>query len=191
MYDVAIIGGGPAGQSAAIFTSRGGLKTLLLDNEKGLTKRALLKNHYGTGDVTGEELVSAGRKQAEQAGAEIKKAQVANIAKKADGFSIETEENESYEAKQVILAIGANAKLAETIGLKTKDGQERYVKTVIDTDSAGHTSAEGIWAAGVAAGVSVHTIVTSGDGAKAAINLLSELKGERYTDHEAVPSAKH
>ncbi|RYL91546.1 pyridine nucleotide-disulfide oxidoreductase [Sporolactobacillus sp. THM7-4] len=190
MYDAAVVGGGPAGQSAAIFLGRSGLKTVLLDNEKGLTKRALLKNHYGTGELTGEELVKAGRKQVENSGTEIHHAQVTTIHQTDDGFSIETESGETFEAKQVILATGSNARLARTIGLKTKEGQEKYVKTVIDTDPAGHTSINGIWAAGVAAGVSVHTIVTSGDGAKTAINLISELKGERYTDHEAVPAKK-
>ncbi|RYM05278.1 FAD-binding protein [Sporolactobacillus sp. THM7-7] len=190
MYDVAVIGGGPAGQSASLFLSRSGLKTLLLDNEKGLTQRALLKNHYGTGEITGTELVETGRKQAEEFGTEIKKAQVTDISKNGEGFAIETEDGETFEAGEVILATGANAKLAERIGLKTKAGQEKYVKTVIETDPDGHTSIDGIWAAGVAAGVSVHTIVTSGDGAKTAINLISKRKEERYIDHEAVPAKK-
>lgn len=184
MYDVAIIGGGPAGQSAAIFTSKAGLKTLLVDNEKGLTQRALLKNHYGLFEATGAELVAAGRKQAERFGTVFQQAQITDIAKTEDGFTIHSEAGVSFAAKQVILATGANAALAKTIGLKTKDGKEKYVKTVIEADAAGHTAVPGIWAAGVAAGVSVHTIVTSGDGAKTAINLISELKGERYTDHD-------
>ncbi|MDD9147624.1 MULTISPECIES: NAD(P)/FAD-dependent oxidoreductase [unclassified Sporolactobacillus] len=188
MYDVAIIGGGPAGQSAALFTGRAGLKTLLLDNEKGLTKRALVKNHYGVEEITGSDLVAAGRRQVESFGAEILKAQVTLVSKEADGFRIETESGETFEAKQVILATGSNQKLAQTIGLKTKDGREKYVKTVIEADPAGHTSIDGIWAAGVAAGVSVHTIVTSGDGAKTAINLVSELRGERFISHDAVPA---
>lgn len=187
-YDVAIIGGGPAGQSAALFTGKAGLKTLLLDNEKGLTKRALLRNHYGIGEITGADLVAAGRKQAESSGAEIIKAQVTLVSKTDEGFRIETESGESFETKQVILATGSNPKLAQAIGLKTKDGREKYVKTVIETDPTGRTSIDGIWAAGVAAGVSVHTIVTSGDGAKTAINLISELNGERFVNHDVVPA---
>ncbi|MFT8318319.1 MAG: FAD-dependent oxidoreductase [Sporolactobacillus sp.] len=188
MYDVAIIGGGPSGQSAALFAGKSGLKTLLLDNEKGLTKRAFVKNHYGLEETTGENLVTTGRKQVERFGAKIKKTQVTSVTKKDDQFSIETDDGESFAAKQIIMATGSNAKLAQTIGLKTKEGREKYVKTVIETDPEGHTSIEGIWAAGVAAGVSVHTIVTSGDGAKTAINLISELHGERYTDHDKLPA---
>ncbi|MFC7393266.1 FAD-dependent oxidoreductase [Scopulibacillus cellulosilyticus] len=186
MYDVIIIGGGPAGQSAALFTSKGGLTTCILDNEKGLTQRALIKNHYGVEDVSGGDLVAVGHKQAEKFGTDIKKANVTNVVKKDQGFTVETEEGDNYEGKQIILATGANAKLAENIGLHTKPGDEPYVKHVIDVDAAGRTNIEGIWAAGTAAGVSVHTIITSGDGAKVAVNLMSDLKGERYVDHDAL-----
>ncbi|KAF0996343.1 Soluble pyridine nucleotide transhydrogenase [Geobacillus sp. TFV-3] len=40
MYDIAIIGAGPAGASAAIFAAKAGKKTVLFDNDKGMTKRA-------------------------------------------------------------------------------------------------------------------------------------------------------
>jgi hypothetical protein len=45
----------------------------------------------------------------------------------------------------------------------------------------------GVWAAGTTAGVSVHTIITAGDGARVAINLISDTKGERHVDHDALP----
>lgn len=44
-----------------------------------------------------------------------------------------------------------------------------------------------MWAAGTAADVSVHTIVTAGDGARVAINVISEQKGERWVDHDILP----
>ena len=76
------------------------------------------------------------------------------------------------EAKNIIMATGFLTDLAETAGLQTKDGTEPRVKTIFDVDAAGKTNVEGIWAAGTCAGVSVHTIITSGDGAKVAINLM-------------------
>jgi len=47
MYDVAIVGGGPAGASAATFTARAGLQTVLIDADAGMTRRAMLNNHLG------------------------------------------------------------------------------------------------------------------------------------------------
>ncbi|KPD00494.1 hypothetical protein LR69_01146 [Geobacillus sp. BCO2] len=57
---------------------------------------------------------------------------------------------------------------------------------MIDVDANGKTNIDGIWAAGTVAGVSVHTIITAGDGAKVAINVISELNGERYVDHDVL-----
>lgn len=186
MYDVLIVGGGPAGQSAAIFTSKAGKKTLVLDDGKGLTQRAWVRNHYGVEDIAGGDLVAIGRKQAESFGTEFKKANVINIVRDGDVFKAHTEEGEMYEAKHVILATGANTRLAETIGLETKPGVEPYVKKTIAVDGEGRTSQPGIWAAGTAGGVSVHTIITSGDGARVAVNLLSELEGSRHVDHDSL-----
>ncbi|HET7579996.1 MAG TPA: FAD-dependent oxidoreductase [Bacillales bacterium] len=186
MYDVIIVGGGPAGQSAAIFTSKAGKNTLILDDEKGLTQRAWVRNHYGIQDVKGGDLVAVGHEQTEQFGAEKKKATVTNVEKNGDAFKVETKDGGTFEAAHIILTTGANQKLAETIGLETRPSTEPYVKSVIVVDGDGRTSQEGIWAAGTAGGVSVHTIVTSGDGARVAINLLSDLKGERHVDHDAL-----
>jgi thioredoxin reductase len=72
--------------------------------------------------------------------------------------------------------------------LQTKPGTEPRIKTVIDVDREGKTNIEKIWAAGTVAGVSVHTIVTAGDGARVAINVISELNGERYVDHDILKS---
>ena len=58
--------------------------------------------------------------------------------------------------------------------------------TVVVVDPDGRTSLDGVWAAGTAAGVSVHTIITAGDGARVAINLLSRRKGERHVDHDVL-----
>lgn len=184
MYDVIIVGGGPAGQSAAIFTSKDGRKTLVLDDEKGLTKLALVRNHYGTENFAGPDMVEAGRKKAENFGAAFKKGKVANVTKTGDAFKMETKEGDIYETSYVIMTTGANQQLAETIGLKTKSGDEPYINKVITVDEAGRTSMDGIWAGGAAGGISQHTIITSGDGARVATNLLSDIKGERHVDHD-------
>ncbi|ASN05347.1 FAD-dependent oxidoreductase [Virgibacillus necropolis] len=47
MFDVLIVGAGPAGTSAALFTAKNRKKTMVIDNEKSVTKRAWIKNYYG------------------------------------------------------------------------------------------------------------------------------------------------
>ena len=75
---------------------------------------------------------------------------------------------------------------AEASGLSTKPGTEPRIKTILDADAEGRTNIAGIWAAGTCAGVSMHTIITAGDGAKVAINVISELNGARYVDHDVL-----
>jgi thioredoxin reductase (NADPH) len=187
MFEVVIIGAGPAGASAALFIAKAGKKTLIIDSDKSVTKRAWIKNHYGVLEITGPDLVEIGKKQASKFGAELVQATVTNISKTEGGFKVETDQN-NFEAKHVIVATGMMVDIAEKAGLKTKPGTEPRIKTVLEVDRAGKTNIEGIWAAGTIAGVSMHTIITAGDGAKVAINLISELNGERYVDHDMLKS---
>ncbi|WP_438434083.1 FAD-dependent oxidoreductase [Gorillibacterium sp. sgz500922] len=185
MYDVIVIGAGPSGASAALFTAKAGKKTLVIDSDQSITKRAWIENHYGAPAVSGPDLVETGKQQAARFGAEF-------IAAKATGLTVDgaavkvATEDAAYEASQVILATGLSVELAEAAGAAVVPGTEPRVKSVIQADSAGKTSLERVWAAGGCAGVSLHTIITAGDGAKVAVNVVSELNGERYVDHDVL-----
>lgn len=183
MYEVAIIGAGPAGGSAAIFTAKAGKKTIVLDSNQSITKKAWVENHYGAAEITGPDLIAKGIAQAKKFGAEVLQAKVVSLTKLDEGFSIETDTG-TVEAKHIILATGMLSDLAEAAGLATREGIEPRTKKIFDVDASGKTNIDGIWAAGTCAGVSIHTIITAGDGAKTAINLISELNGERYVDHD-------
>jgi len=186
MHDVIIIGAGPAGASAGIFTAKAGLKTVVVDSDAGMTRRAWMLNFYGIEDIGGPDMVDTGHKQLRKLGAELVSGKATDIAETEGGFTVTTEQGETYNAKQVILATGASVALAQEIGLTVIPGTEPRIKFVVETDEAGRTSTPGIWAAGTVAGVSVHAIITAGDGARVAINVISEFKGERYVDHDVL-----
>jgi thioredoxin reductase (NADPH) len=185
MYDVAIIGAGPAGSSAALFTAKAGKSTLVIDSDHSMTKRAWFDNFYGIEAISGPDLLAVGQKQAEKFGAKYVTGKAENIVKQGEGFRIELE-NEQFEAKHVILATGVMTDLAEKIGLTTKPATEPRIKTIVETDASGKTNIDGIWVAGTIAGMSVHGIITAGDGAKVAVNVISELTGDRYVDHDVL-----
>ncbi len=183
-YDIVVVGAGPAGGRAALFCAKAGKKTLIIDDGKSITKRAWVANHYGIEEISGEDLVEKGKQHAQKFGADIVPGKVVQIEKTPDGFNIHTEEDAHFQGKHVILATGVSVELAERIGVKTKEGTEPRIKHILELTPEGKTNIPGIWGAGTCAGVSVHTIITAGDGAKVAINLLSEINGERYVDHD-------
>ncbi|WP_102027537.1 NAD(P)/FAD-dependent oxidoreductase [Salirhabdus sp. Marseille-P4669] len=183
VYDIAIIGAGPAGTSAAIFAAKAGKKTLLIDHGKSITKKAWIKNHYGIKEIEGPDLIEAGLQQAKALGAEFKTDEVENIEKKGDHYLIHMGKHE-FEAKYVLLATGLSVDLAEKLGLKIIDAKEPRIARNIKVDHDGRTNLKNVWAAGTVAGESVHTIITAGHGAKVAINIISEINGDRYVDHD-------
>jgi thioredoxin reductase len=188
MYDLAIVGGGPAGASAATFAGHAGLQIVVLDADKGMTRRAMVNNHLGFPDgITGPDLVDRGQEQATRAGAEWVKADVTSLERRADGFVLTTEDGRTFDAREVLLTIGANLDLARQAGLESRPGTEPRIREVIMVDAQGRSSVPGVWAAGTAAGVSVHTIVTAGDGARVAVNIISGQKGDRYVWHDVLP----
>ncbi|MCR8657732.1 FAD-dependent oxidoreductase [Paenibacillus endoradicis] len=184
MYEVAIIGAGPAGASAALFTAKAGKKTIVLDSDKGMTKRAWFENFYGVSEISGPDLIETGIKQFQKFGAEYKEDTVISIEKRDSSVVLTTVNGDSIEAKHLIIASGIHTDLAEQLSIATKVGTEPRIKTIFDVNAQGKTNVEGIWAAGTCTGVSVHAIITAGDGAKVAINVISELNGERYVDHD-------
>ncbi|MDF2858164.1 MAG: pyridine nucleotide-disulfide oxidoreductase, partial [Neobacillus sp.] len=94
MLDVLIIGAGPAGASAALFTAKAGKKTVVIDNDKTVTKRAWVENHYGVMEITGPDLVEIGKQQATKFGAEIVQATVTKIDKIDGGFKVASDNGE-------------------------------------------------------------------------------------------------
>lgn len=112
MYDVIIIGAGPAGISASLYTIRSNLKTLLIYKEKSaLEKATKIENYYGfENGINGEELYKKGIEQARELGAEILNEEVTSIQieiteNKKQAFKVQTLNNE-FIAKSVILATG-------------------------------------------------------------------------------------
>lgn len=104
MYDVIIIGKGPAGLSASLYTGRGNLKTLIIGKESEALKNAYIENYCCSEPEKGEKLIEKGIKQALEVGVEIKDEEVIGI-KKDETFTVTTTEGQ-YEGKAVVIATG-------------------------------------------------------------------------------------
>lgn len=123
MYDVIVIGSGPAGITAAIYSKRRNLSILVIS--KGnvtLQKAEKIDNYYGfENGISGKELYVNGIKQAKNLGIDFIEDEVINI-EYINQFTIETV-NSKYEAKAVILATGVSRNVPNIKGIKEFEGK--------------------------------------------------------------------
>ena len=125
MYDAVIVGGGPAGLSAAIYLARAKCKVLVIEKEKiggQITITADVVNYPGTGKVSGSELAAQMEEQARGFGAEFVTAEVIGLKLDQDIKELETTAG-TVEALSVILATGANPRKVGFYGEKKFQGR--------------------------------------------------------------------
>ncbi|GAB1409457.1 NAD(P)/FAD-dependent oxidoreductase [Desulfovibrionales bacterium] len=107
--DILIIGQGPAGLSAAIYTARAGMRTLILGCAPKVAGDYDIDNYFGFVDtISGKELIERGSQQATKFGAQLRCDRVLSIHQNERGaFIAKTEENE-IEASALVLATGVS-----------------------------------------------------------------------------------
>ena len=123
MYDVIVIGSGPAGITAAIYAKRRNLSILVISKGIGaLQKTEKIDNYYGfESGISGKELYENGIKQGKNLGIDFIEDEVINI-EYINQFTIETV-NSKYEAKAVILATGVSRNVPNIKGIKEFEGK--------------------------------------------------------------------
>ena len=124
MYDVIIIGAGPAGITAGLYTQRGNLKTLIIHNGKTSLENAnKIENYYGfENGITGKELYFQGIRQAQNIGIDVKNEEVIKIEMIEKSFKVKTTKNE-YISKTIIVAMGTKKKTLQIDGVKQFEGR--------------------------------------------------------------------
>ena len=127
MSDVIIIGGGPAGVSAALYTARAGFKTIIIHKCGGaLEKAEKIDNFYGCAGVTGPALLEAGLNHAAEMGAKIICSEVVGIKWQEAGWTVslaEGREDSSLTARALLLATGASRSTPAIPGLAAYEGK--------------------------------------------------------------------
>ena len=124
MYDILIIGAGPAGISASLYAKRANLNVLVLYHGKSnLEGASQIDNYYGFANgISGKDLYNNGIEQAKKLNIEIKEEETLSIEQINGGFKIITTSNE-YETKTLIISTG-NKKLKPDInGINEFEGK--------------------------------------------------------------------
>ena len=124
MYDIVIVGGGPAGLTAAVYGLRAG-KTVLVVEKNGfggqIAYSPKVENIPGTKVISGTEFADHLTDQAMALGADMELEKVVRVDKTAEGFDVVTEEGSTFQGKTVILALGVKHR---TLGLP---GEEELI----------------------------------------------------------------
>lgn len=185
MKDIIVIGGGIAGLQSAILTAKAREETLVLDTDESLIHNTSnIKNLIGHDSVSGQELLESGKNKFESFGGEIREMEVTKVIRTDNGFEVMTEEN-TYSAEYIVVASAGMHSYLEELDLEYEEGVEGpYMmdKHIVTDDS--NKAADKVYVAGLANTWEYQTSVAIGDGAKAAVNLLSDKYGEPFTDHD-------
>ncbi|MGB9708270.1 MAG: NAD(P)/FAD-dependent oxidoreductase [Candidatus Pacearchaeota archaeon] len=111
MYDLIILGSGPAGMTAALFAARYKLKTLVIGKELGgqANYASVIENYPGIKAISGLALIKIMKEQATTLGVKILEEEIISIIRKKDKFTVMTDKNR-YESKALIFALGTERK---------------------------------------------------------------------------------
>lgn len=184
MPDVLVIGDGPGGLSAALFLAKNKLDVVVLGEDKTAMHWALLKNYLGIPEMLGSEFQKVARAQVEALGATFRAAHVESVVKDGGAFKATLTGGESISAKYLVLSEGRTPRIAKQLGLTFDEAKG------VATDRDARTSIEGVYVIGrEARPARSQAIISAGDGAAAALDILSREKGKDFADWDEPPKA--
>ena len=135
LYDLIIIGGGPAGITAGIYAARHKLNVLLITKEFGgqmAWKAVNIENYPGFEEISGLELVEQFEKHLRKYQVEIERDEVVKLEKNNNDFLVNTKDKKTFKAKTIIIASGADPRLLNVAGEKEFIGRGVSYCTVCD-----------------------------------------------------------
>ena len=177
--DVVVIGDGPTGLTAALYLSKNGMGVHVLGDDKTPMHKAELHNHPGAPGATGSEVIHTTRQQVIDFGGRIHLQRAIGAQLVGERYHISTEAGDIFTGRYLVLAGGRNRHLAEILGVEIVD---RAVKI----DIHGRTDHDRIYAGGNMARGITQAVISMGDGAAIALDILTREKGEPFHDYDVV-----
>jgi hypothetical protein len=177
-HDVVTVGGGAAGLSAAVYTARYGLGTLVLARGKSAIHQcAHLENYLGfPGGISPETFVSLGRAHVEHEGGVVVEERVTRVRQVEAGFHVETDDGRDLLATTVLAASAYDGEYLEGVDGIVTDGAEGFLAS-----ESGRTAVSGLYATGWMTDETAHqAIINAGHGARAALSVIRDDLRERY-----------
>jgi len=180
MTRIAIVGDGPGGLSAALFLAKAGHEVTVFGTDGTAMNYAYLHNYLGIPQIAGTEFQDIAKGQVAALGARLVAETVDQVAGSHGDFTVSTAAGE-VTADYLILTEGRKAPLAESLGLgDAEDG--------IVVDRNGRSSLDGVYVVGRSVRPTrSQAIISAGDGAAAALDILAREAGEDVQDWDTPP----
>jgi thioredoxin reductase (NADPH) len=125
-YDVVIVGGGPAGLTAGLYTSRAKLKSLLIEKKwpgGQILNTELIEDYPGFASIKGPELAQRMEEQVRNLGLQIELDAVTKVRSEGNRKVVETESGQEYVAKAVIVTTGGEPRKLDIPGREELEGR--------------------------------------------------------------------
>ncbi|MBP1986567.1 NAD(P)/FAD-dependent oxidoreductase [Halolamina salifodinae] len=183
--EVLIVGGGVAGLTAAVYTARAGLDTLVYDGGESILRRnAHLENFPGfPAGVNPRLFADMLHAQATRNGVDLVDGQVTRLehaeSGEDGGFLATAEDGESIRTDRVVAASWSDTDYLDPVA---PDIRSAGSKAFVEDDEHGRTSVDGLYAAGRLAERYHQAVVAAGDGAETAITLIHDSETPFYHD---------
>jgi hypothetical protein len=198
-HDVVVVGGGPAGTAAAVFTARYGLDTVVFDRGSGsLDRCAFLANYPGfPAGIDIETFGELCREQALEGGSDVVADLVERIERTSGengNFRVETQDGRRVVSEQVVAATRLTGEYLRPLGgdamfeVHEHGGEEHEHFDPDYADADGRTPVEGLYVASPSGQRDVQAVVAAGQGAHAARSLVEDRRAVRGYPREL---AKH
>jgi thioredoxin reductase len=185
--DVLIVGGGVAGLTAATFTARAGLETLVVDGEASILRRnAHLENVPGfPAGVNARQFLDLTREQATEHGATVIDGRATDLDPGEDDETHAvriTGEEGTDRVRTATAVVAASWSDASYLSESGATLLARGSKTYVDTDDCGRTGVEGLYAAGRLAAKAHQTVICAGHGAEVGLAVVEDSDRPYYHD---------
>lgn len=175
---VIVVGDGPGGLQAALLLAKDGMDVDVVGRDETPMHKAFLHNYLGIEGIHGSEFMDVARDQVDGFGARLQEAEIVEVEPSSGAFEATTDDGTTLRAPYLVLATGMARDLGEDLDLD-------YDGDVLEADRDAETSRENVYAVGWAARAQkIQATISVGDGAAAALDILSKEKGEPYHDFD-------
>jgi thioredoxin reductase len=181
MAKIVIVGDGPGGLSAALFLSKNGHQTVVYGLDETAMHFAFLHNYPGVPDTSGDALQATAREQATRFGTTLVSERVRAVSVSEAGVAVTTDSG-TEPGDYLVLSEGKNPVLADSLGLRRRDDGAVWV------DDECRSSLDRVYVVGRSIRPRrSQAIISAGDGAKAALDILAREAGSDTQDWDTPP----